>query len=160
MYFCPIQHISSGILINSRSKYNVRVSDVIVLRSMRSGDSGVWGESSVESHPVEVEAEEQNGWGGCWKEVMNTERKSFYLLSPHSDSKQGSVCLEINSIDVWEQGSFTPVQVQPSVFPLGSRIPWRHQRERRHTAYRAAQTWRNPTKMSRDVRVGQVRASL
>lgn len=59
---------------------------------------GVWGDSSVESHPVEVEAEERSGWGGCWTEVMNAER-SFYLLSPHSDSKQGSVCLEINSID-------------------------------------------------------------
>lgn len=56
---------------------------------MRSEGSDVWGDSWVESHPVEVEAEEQNGWGGCWKEALNPERRSFYLLSPHSDSKHG-----------------------------------------------------------------------
>lgn len=141
-----------------------------VLRFMHWADSKVWGES-FELHPVGTEAEQQGEWGGFWREVMQRGYRNvcmcyFYLLSLHTVSqRQRSMCLEINSfyfflLYVWEWASLTPVQVQPSVFSPGSCIPWRRQRERRHTGHNATQTWRNPKKMSRDVRVGQVRASL
>lgn len=86
--------------------------------------------------------------------LISTYNPSIY------DSKAASVwksAVHCNPLYVWERSSLTPVQVQPFVFPPGSCIPWRHQRERRHTGHIATQTWRNPTKMSRDVGVGQVR---
>lgn len=42
--------LSSCIICNTRSKYNVSASDVIVLRSMRPGGSGVWGGTHQLNH--------------------------------------------------------------------------------------------------------------
>lgn len=159
MYFCSVQHISSCIIRNTRSKYNVSASDVIVLRSMRSGGSECLRGLISWITP-------SGGWsrGTEWLRWMLKRGHEHREVSlPVVSTKQGSVCLEINSTDCTAcvgAGVFPSSPTSAFCFPLGSRVPWRHQRERRHTAYSVTQTWRNPTKMSRDVRVGQVRASL
>lgn len=109
--------------------------------------------------------------GGFWRDVKQRGYRSvcmgfFYLLSLHAVTQNTTKHLFGNQqlyfpalcvgVGFFNSGPSSAL----SVFSPGSCFPWGHQRERRHAGHNTKQTWRNPTEMSRDVRLGQVRASL